>query len=257
MNKALESFGLERSDYDSCLYYKLEDGKLLMVAVYVDDVLLFCNDDIWLSNIKLYLNQNFHVKDLGAATQILGMRICREKDRTSLDQEVYIEIILEKFGMKDAKAVSTPMNASEKLSLNDCATKTEDIKFMQNIPYQEAIGCLMYLSQCTRPDICFAVNKLSRFNANPGPRHWSAVKHLLRYLRGTTKLKLNFTKDVNNSITGYTDADWAASVDDRKSTTGYVFTAQGGAISWCSKRQPTVALSSCEAEYIALSATVQ
>lgn len=260
LNNALESFGLRKSKYDSCLFYKVENNKLLITAVYVDDILLFCNDDNWLKNIKDFLNQKFQMKDLGAATHILGMRITRGENFIALDQELYIQNILEKFGMENAKPVTTPMNASEKISKNDCATTNEDIQNMQNIPYQEAVGCLMYLSQCTRPDICFAVNKLSRYNANPGLRHWSAVKHLFRYLRGTSNLKLYYTSmnDITKcNVIGYTDADWASNLEDRKSTTGYVFIAQGGAISWCSKRQQTVALSSCEAEYIALSATVQ
>ncbi len=127
------------------------------------------------------------------------------------------------------------------------------------IPYQEAIGSLMYLSQCTRPDISFAVNKLSRYNySNPGIKHWQAVKHLLRYLKGTSSNKLEFKKSNEDpDIVGYVDADWGSQVDDRKSTTGYLFKAQGSAISWSSKKQTTVALSSCEAEYMGLSSAVQ
>ena len=128
---------------------------------------------------------------------------------------------------------------------------------MKNIPYQEAVGCLMYLSQCTRPDILFAVNLLSRFNNNPGPKHWEAVKHLLRYLRGTSKMKLCYNADANSKLVGYSDADWASDLDDRRSTSGYIFLLQGGAISWSCKRQTTVSLSTCEAEYMALSAAVQ
>ncbi|XP_055622819.1 uncharacterized protein LOC129766322 [Toxorhynchites rutilus septentrionalis] len=108
-----------------------------------------------------------------------------------------------------------------------------------------------------RPDICYAVNVLSRFNANPGERHWNAVKHLLRYLNGTSKYRLVYQQNKKPIIEGFSDAVWASDHDDRKSTTGYVFTAQGGAISWSCKRQQTVALSTCEAEYMALSAAVQ
>ncbi|XP_062538037.1 uncharacterized protein LOC134206350 [Armigeres subalbatus] len=115
----------------------------------------------------------------------------------------------------------------------------------------------MYLAQSTRPDICYAVNVLSRFNSNPGERHWNAVKHLMRYVKGTSIYRLVYRRNKQSIIEGFSDADWASDHDDRKSTTGYVFTAQGGAISWCCKRQQTVALSTCEAEYMALSAAVQ
>ncbi|XP_065091045.1 uncharacterized protein LOC135712004 [Ochlerotatus camptorhynchus] len=128
---------------------------------------------------------------------------------------------------------------------------------MKEVPYQEAVGSLMYLAQCTRPDVLFAVSKLSRFNTNPGVKHWAAVKHLFRYLRGTSKLKLQYTKGCSTDLIGYSNADWALDLDDRKSTSGYIFMLQGGAVSWCCKRQPTVALSTCEAEYMALSAAVQ
>ncbi|XP_055590926.1 uncharacterized protein LOC129743007 [Uranotaenia lowii] len=115
----------------------------------------------------------------------------------------------------------------------------------------------MYLAQVTRTDILYAVNQLSRYNSNPGQQHWSAVKHLFHYLRGTSKLKLVYKKNANEEVIGCSDADWAADLDDRKSTSGYIFQLQGAAISWCCKRQPTIALSTCEAEYIALSAAVQ
>ncbi|XP_055604909.1 uncharacterized protein LOC129753136 [Uranotaenia lowii] len=159
--------------------------------------------------------------------------------------------------MQNCKAVSTPMNTSERLAKDMSPKTTEEIDRMKNVPYQEAVGALMYLAQCTRPDILFAVNHLSRFNTCAGEKHWEAVKHLLRYVRGSSKMKLCYTKSPESELVGYTDANWAADLDDRKSTSGYLFTFQGRAVSWCCKRQPTVALSSCEAEYMALSASVQ
>lgn len=115
----------------------------------------------------------------------------------------------------------------------------------------------MYLAQCTRPDILFAVNLLSRFNTNPGPKHWEAVKHVFRYLKGTSKVTLQYTMTGDSKLIGYSDADWASDFDDRRSTSGYVFIMQEGAVSWSCKRQTTVFLSTCEAEYMALSAAVQ
>lgn len=113
------------------------------------------------------------------------------------------------------------------------------------------------MQQGTRPDLAHAVGTVSRFNSNPGKEHWTAVKRILRYLKGTIDLRLEFRKDAERNIIGYADADWAADIDERRSTTGYVFTLQDGAISWNSKKQATVALSTTEAEYMALTSATQ
>lgn len=125
------------------------------------------------------------------------------------------------------------------------------------VPYQEAIGSLLYLANATRPDISFAVNNLSRFNKNHSEAHWRAVKRIFRYLRGTSNLKLSFNANSEMNMTIYSDADWGSDNDSRRSCSGYVVIMAGAAISWQSKRQPIVALSSTEAEYIALSAAVK
>ena len=125
---------------------------------------------------------------------------------------------------------------------------------MATIPYRQAVGSLMYLMICTRPDIAAAVQTVSRFAENPAPAHWSAVKRIFAYLQKTKHFGLRFIKSKENSeekLTGYTDSDWGGCQDSRRSTTGIVFTYCGAAISWSSKRQRTVALSSCEAEYMA------
>ncbi|XP_062544965.1 uncharacterized protein LOC134211764 isoform X1 [Armigeres subalbatus] len=257
LNAALQSFGLIRSKYDSCLYYRIDGKQTLFVAIYVDDVIIFSSDEELTKEIKAKLNKTFRMKDLGKASSCLGIRINREKSAVALDQEAYIESILARFNMQSCKSVSTPMNPSVKLTKTMTPQSADDFDKMKRVPYQEAVGSLMYLAQCTRPDILFAVNQLSRYNTNPEPIHWDAVKHLLRYLRGTSKFKLRYMKLGDPELKGYSDASWASDLDDRKSTTGYIFMLQGGAVSWCCKRQPTVALSTCEAEYMALSPTVQ
>jgi hypothetical protein len=115
--------------------------------------------------------------------------------------------------------------------------------------YQSAVGFLMYAMLGTRPDLAYAVSVVSRFASNPNEHHWSAVKRILRYIKGTLELNLVFSGKLGN-LTGYSDADWAGDHDTRRSTSGYVFNVGSGAISWSSKRQPTVALSSCESEYV-------
>jgi len=128
---------------------------------------------------------------------------------------------------------------------------------MRNVPYREAIGCMMYIQLATRPDLAYAISMVSRFSNNPGVAHWQAVKRILRYLKGTKHMKLRFSNKGSDSIVGYSDADWAGDWEDRRSTTSYLFMSQGGAISWNSKKQPTVALSTTEAEYMALTSASQ
>jgi len=126
-----------------------------------------------------------------------------------------------------------------------------------NIPYQEAVGCLLYLVQGTRPDIAFAVGNVSRFNSNHGHAHWTAVKRIFRYLKGTINYSILFSRSNNLELHGFADADWGSDVDTRRSCTGYVFMMGTSSISWLSKRQPTISLSSTEAEYMAMAMATQ
>ena len=123
--------------------------------------------------------------------------------------------------------------------------------------YQSAIGSLLYLAIATRPDIAFAVSNAAKFSAQPAKQHWTAVKRILRYLRGTVNLGSVFAPHVSGGIVGYSDADWGGDTNDRKSTSGYLFQVCGAAISWRSKKQTCVALSTAEAEYMALASATQ
>ncbi|XP_055904350.1 uncharacterized protein LOC129940122 [Eupeodes corollae] len=133
----------------------------------------------------------------------------------------------------------------------------EDRVKMQDIPYREAVGSLLYASQGTRPDIAHAVGVVSKYLSNPGHAHWKAVKRIMRYLKGTIDAKIEYSKNDDSELLAYSDADWANEVDDRRSVSGYILKMQGGPISWDSKRQKTIALSTTEAEYMALSAACQ
>lgn len=164
--------------------------------------------------------------------------------------------MLEKFKMSDSNPASTPLDHNQVLSKNMHA-KDSGPSEMANVPYQEAVGSILYLSQVTRPDIAHAVNTVSKFNKNPCKIHWTAVKRILRYLKGTISAKLEFCRNEDPVLTGFCDADWGSDIDDRRSCTGYVFKMNGGAVSWNSKRQATVALSTTEAEYMGLSSATQ
>jgi hypothetical protein len=128
---------------------------------------------------------------------------------------------------------------------------------MKSIPYRNAIGSLLYCSTWTRPDIAYSVNSLSRFVENPAPAHWTALKRVIRYLKGTRDECLSFNSGSELELVGYCDSDWSGNTDSRRSQTGYIFFLAGGAITWKTKLQPTVALSTAEAEYMALGAAVQ
>ncbi|XP_048485493.1 uncharacterized protein LOC119691901 isoform X3 [Plutella xylostella] len=252
LNEALLQIGLTRSKVDPCIYYRIvNDKNILFITVYVDDLMYFFNDEETASVVKLKLKEKFLMKDMGEVKQCMGYKIKQCGDEIHVSQTIYIEKILERFVMSDCNAVSTPCDPSVNLKK---AESEEEI--LRNIPYQEAIGCLLYLSQGTRPDITYIVNTLSKFNNQPTAQHWAALKRVFRYLKGTKDLQLVFKCDAGN-IVGYCDADWASNTDDRRSCTGYMFLFQGAAISWSSKRQPTVALSSTEAEYMALSSAIQ
>lgn len=198
------------------------------------------------------------MKDMGEAAFILGMKITRDRKDGKLwvDQERYLQDILKRFNLEDCNSVDIPVDVNQKLSSEFSPTTPDEKAEMKDVPYQEVVGSLLYAAQISRPDIAYAVGALSKFNKNPGRVHWTAAKRVMRYLKGTLNYKLEFTKQPG-SITGFSDADWASDLEKRRSTTGYTFMFQGGCVAWSSKRQPTVALSTTEAEYMAMSAASQ
>ena len=197
------------------------------------------------------LRKHLEIHDMGEIHWMLGVEIKRDREtkKISLSQRSYIDSIITRYGFDDAKPLSIPIVANSTLSKNDCPTTTSDIGKMAGRPYREAVGSLMYAAIGTRPDISFAVNQVARFCDNPGPPHWEAVKRIFCYLKGTRDFWLVFGES-GPQIAGYTDADGMAH-DDRHAISGYAFLIDGGAVSWSSKRQPIVSLSTAEAEYIA------
>lgn len=254
LNTALLEIGMKRSNIDPCVYYRiLNKTDILFITVYVDDILYFFNNEDTSTMIKEKLKEKFYMKDLGTAKHCIGLRISQEKyDEISIDQSLYIQMILTRFGMNNCKPMWTPTDANVKLKKSE-----NQQEILKNIPYQEIIGCLLYLSQGTRPDITYTVNSLSRYNNQPTNEHWMALKRVMRYLKATMSMKLVYKKNVDEIISGYCDSDWASNIEDRRSCTGYLFLFQGAAISWNSKKQQTIALSTSEAEYMALASSIQ
>ena len=210
-----------RSEFDSCVYNKeLKEGEFVYLLLYVDDILIASRNKRYVDELKVLLSSEFEMKDLGEAKKILGMEITRDRARGVLTiSQGYIHKILGNFVMEQAKAV----------------------------------GSLMYLMICTRPDLAFAVGMVCKYMSNPIKDHWQAVKWLLRYLRGSEKTRLVFRNEGVFTARGYCDADYAGDADKRRSTTGMEFTVGGNPVSWRSSLQKVVALSSTESEYIALS----
>ena len=261
--KRFDSFmlghGFSRSMYDSCVYFrKLDDGSFIYLLLYVDDMLIAAKNITDINHLKALLNGEFEMKDLGAAKKILGMEIRRDRGvgKLFLTQENYLCKVLERFGMKDAKAVSTPLASHFRLCVAQSPQSQEDEEYMARVPYSSAVGSIMYAMVCTRPDISQAVSVVSRYMANPGKEHWQAVKWILRYLKGTSNFCLEFGR-TSNSLVGFVDSDYAGDLDRRRSLTGYVFCIGGCAVSWKATLQHVVALSTTEAEYMAVTEAIK
>uniref|UniRef100_A0AAV1VFJ7 Reverse transcriptase Ty1/copia-type domain-containing protein n=1 Tax=Peronospora matthiolae TaxID=2874970 RepID=A0AAV1VFJ7_9STRA len=242
--------GFQVSGFDPCLYIKTSDGHCVFVLVYVDDVLVTGSSPKLIAHTKEDLKTRFEMTDSGKCTFVLGIELLDGEDGSvTLCQRRYVDDILKRFGMDDCKAVSSPVDMSSRLVSSDAATKVD-------APFREAVGALMHLTTATRPDIAFAVGYVSRFMENPQEEHWVAVKRIFRYLQGTKIHGFWYKPSARIDFRGYSDADWAGDLTDRKSMSGYVY-AIGAPVSWGSKKQPTVSLSTSQAEYIALSLAIQ
>ena len=181
---------------------------------------------------------------LGELTFFLGLQVHQTTDGIFLSQEKYLKQILKKYGMEECKSVSTPM-------ITRCNLSSHDDSPMVNQPeYRSMIGSLLYLTG-TRPDIMHAVGIVGRFQANPKESHLQVVKRIFKYLQGTQDLGLWYPKNADLTLHAYTDGGWAGSVDDRKSTSGGAFYMGPRLVSWFSKKQNSIALSTAEVEYVA------
>ena len=226
----------------------------MFVLSWVDDLVIAGSSSQDIEELNKTLETKFKMDDRGKLEWILGMQVSEDSEKIILDQETYIESVIEKFSMQDSNPSKTP--AENNLTL---IKATEDEQLVEETLYRSLVGSLLYISKQTRPDRVWIVNVLSRFMDKPANSHWLAGKRVLRYLQATKSLKLVYPRDSDFNLTGESDADWSGDHDDRRSTTGYFFKLgfSGGPVSWQTKKQQTVALSSCEAEYQGLAAAVQ
>jgi len=258
LRTCLNNVGLQHTENEPCVFVGQIHKEIVIVIVYVDDLLIASRSLEILNTVKSKLCEKFKMKDLGPVTEILGIRVQREGPTGSIriSQGAYVKRIIEKFNMNYAKPASTPMEAGMKLSRDEEATSKQENEEMKGVPYRELVGSLTYLANTTRPDLAFVANTLSRFNANPVRLHWKAAKHSLSYLIGTTDLEITYNK-TRKPLHAHVDADWGGNIDNRRSCTGFVLMLAEGPISWKSKQQKSVALSTMEAEYMALSEVVK
>ncbi|KAI9187464.1 hypothetical protein LWI28_028427 [Acer negundo] len=254
--------GFNRSSYDSCVYVKGSTYQdMVYLLLYVDDMLLASKKLVEVQKLKMIMQSEFDMKNLGKAQRILGMDILRneKKDVLFLSQKEYLDKVIKRFGMVDAKPVSVPLSAHFKLSAEMCPKKEEEVKKMAIVPYTSAIGSVMYAMVCPRPGIAQSVSLVSRYMSNLERAHCEAVKRLLRHLKGSLNTGLLFKRSEESTflIKGYVDDDYVGDLDKRRSSIGYIFTLGGGCISWKSQIQSIVALSTTESEYIAVTECIE
>ena len=255
IDKYLVQLGFVQSQSDLGLYVKGTGPARTLVLLYVDDVTLASRDLSLLNQVKGFLSSEFDMVDFGDIDTILGIKVTRDwKEGTlTLSQADYITDILFKFRQDKSHTKDTPLPAGTKLVKAQSPSTPEEEKQMELTPYRKAVGCILYLVNCTRPDIAQAVSVLCRFGNNPGPAHWKGVQHLLQYLKRTAHHGLVYRRTgLGLTLTGYCDADWGSDMERRRSTSAYVFLLAGAAVSWHSKLQTSCAQSTGEAEKVAI-----
>ena len=219
LNKQIKKMGFNQSSSDRCIYVR-DLGEVFILAIYVDDIIIAGENTGNIDDVKKRISEKFDVKDMGKLHHFLGVKVIQntQTGHIWIGQPNYTLELLVRFRMDESKPAETAVDANSKL------IKAEDQEGLCNKElYQSAIGSLHYLSTRTRPDESYAVGNAARFCAQPSNTHWSAVKRIMRYLKGTLNLALMFKSNNEGELVGFSDADWAGDLNDRKSTSGYVF----------------------------------
>lgn len=244
----MQKFGLKPSNADPCVYTSAE----LYVALYVDDGLVIGYTKSKIDKLLKAIRDKFDITS-SIATCYLGIEIIRDRKLKTikLSQAAYTKSVLKKFEMSDCNGVTIPTDPGVQLRYN--LDVNGDTGPIAQVPYQQLIGSLMYLSIGTRPDITHAVNSLSKFLKAPSDEHWTSAKRILKYLKSTINFGIiyNGSNKKANQLIAYSDADYASCLDTRKSISGVVLILNTGPVAWCSRKQGVVATSTTDAEYIA------
>ena len=240
LKSVLESWNFCRAKSDTSLFFKQNGNDEVILLIYVDDI-----NNIEIEQLVQDLNSTFALKDLGQLNFFLGIEVTRNENTLVLSQTKYLKELLAKFDLQNCNGADTPLATTDKLS------KFLETKYSDPTQYRRTIGGLQYVV-LTRPEIAYAVNKLSQFMASPLQPHWLACKRVLRYLKETVDYGLSFRKSDSFDLIAYSDADWGSDLDDRRSTSGYCIYLGDNLVSWSSKKQSVVSKSSAEFEYRAM-----
>ncbi|RVW22637.1 Retrovirus-related Pol polyprotein from transposon TNT 1-94 [Vitis vinifera] len=244
-DQVITSFGFKENTVDQCIYLKFSGRKFIILVLFVDDILLASSDVGLLHETKRFLSSKFDMKDLGDAYFVLGIQIYRDRSRgiLGLSQKAYIDKVLSRFGMSNCAPGDTPVAKGDKFSLHQCPKNELEKKDMERFPYASAIGSLMYAQVCMRPIIAYIVGMLGRYLSNPGMDHWKKAKRVIQYLQRTKDYMLTYRRSSHLEIVGYSDSNFAGCLDNRRSTSGYIFMVDGRAVSWKSVKQTLIASS--------------
>jgi hypothetical protein len=244
LDESLIKLGFTRSSSEHAIYFRGTGAHRLVVGVYVDDLVITGASQGDIDRFKSEMHSTFKMSDLGLLHYYLGLEVKQSEEGINVSQSAYAAKILETADLSTCKPSCTPIEPHLKLSKLSTAPAV-DATF-----YRSIVGSLRYLVN-TRPDLAFSVGYISRFMQNPTTEHLMAVKRVLRYVAGTLNYGCHYRRNGSARLVGYSDSDLAGDIDSRKSTTGVFFFFGGNIVTWQSEKQKIVALSSCEAEYIA------
>ncbi|KAM1738452.1 hypothetical protein ACFX11_014268 [Malus domestica] len=249
IDKYFQENNFIKCPHKHALYVKVKDEDILIVCLYVDDLIFIRNNPNMFEEFKRVMTKEFKMTDIRLMAYYLGIEVKQNEESIFISQENYTKEILKKFKLGHCKLISTLVECGVKLTKHDKGESVDPTFF------KSLVGILRYLT-CTRLDILCVIGLVSHYMENPTTTHLKMVKRNLRYLKGTINFGLFYSSYSNYKLIGYSDSDWAGDSDDRKSTTGFVFFIGDTAFTWMSKKQPIITLSTCEAEYVAVTACV-
>jgi hypothetical protein len=252
LGQLILDLGFTECQTDQCTFYS--NDRRILIAIYGDDLLMIGKPEDNEHCIN-ELSKRFKLRNHGPVSSFLGINVTYENDGIQLNQIGYIHRKAEEFGLTNSKPWDIPLDPSLPLIL----TKPDDDKQANLTSYQELTGSLNHLAITSRPDIAFAVSRLCQFNSKPTATHLKAARRVLRYAIHTHNYSLKYCGDRSSELQllSFADVDYGSNLINRRSTTGYVFVFCNGPISWSSRKQPTVAMSTMEAEYMALSDAIR